>query len=475
MKRIEFPYNWSPRAYQKPVWDYLSGGGKRAVVCWPRRHGKDDVGLQHMACAMAERPGTYWYLLPEYAQARKAVWDPIDEERGVRRIDLIFPKAVRSLYREQEMMIGIGKSTLQILGADNYNSLVGSPPVGVGFSEYSRTDPSAWSYLMPILEKNGGWAYFNSTPFGDNHFKRFCEMADRRMRAGQDWFYQHLTADQCGVYQPAQLLDIRDQLIETHGPEYGEALFLQEYYCSFDAAMPGAIFGDQIDRARREGRIRPFAVDRSIPVYTGWDLGRVDATAIWWYQVINRELFFFDFHQSTMKDVPFYVEQLDEVRERYGIRYARHWLPHDARPRRVTEGAGSMLQQMTEAARRNPKLGAFGIGKALDKQEQIQAARKTLPLCVFHDTRCAEGLRALRHYHREYDTETKAFAATPVHDWSSHPADAFMTVAMTWHMEREPEPPPPDVQPSLALPTWGDMKKHFFARRREEQSRKALG
>ena len=473
--KISMPHNWAPRAYQKNLWNYLSKGGKRAVACWPRRHGKDDLGLEHTSCAMLERPGTYWYLLPEYAQARKAIWDPIDEEKGVRRIDLIFPEEIRTMYREQEMIIGIGKSTCQILGADNYNSLVGSPPVGVAFSEFARTDPSAWAYIMPIVERNHGWAYFNSTPFGDNHFKRFYEMALRLMGNGKDWFAERLTADVCGVYTPEQLQSIREQLVELHGPEYGEALFLQEYYCSFDAAIPGSIFGDQLDTAKREGRIHPFAVDVNVPVYTAWDIGRVDATAIWWYQIINREVMLFDFHQSSLKDIPFYVERLEEVQDRYGIRYARHWLPHDARPRRVTEGAGSMLQQMCEAGRRNPRLGSFSIAKALDKQEQIQAARKTLPLCRFHDTRCDEGLRALRHYHRTYDEKLHTFQATPMHDWASHPADAFMTLAMTWHMDAIPEPPPPPKSPSLLMPTLGQMKDRFFARRASARANMGLG
>jgi len=102
-KDIILPYNWHPREYQKPVWRYLRNGGKRAVIKWPRRHGKDDVGMQWTACSMAERKGVYWYLLPKYAQARKAVWDAIDEEKGIRRIDLVFPKEIRNDYSEQEM------------------------------------------------------------------------------------------------------------------------------------------------------------------------------------------------------------------------------------------------------------------------------------------------------------------------------------------------------------------------------------
>jgi hypothetical protein len=470
---INLPNNWQARSYQKPAWNYLSTGGKRAVLAWPRRHGKDDLCLTHIACAMTERKGTYWYLLPEYAQARKSMWDAIDEERGSRRIDLIFPEAIRTLYREQEMMLGYCGSTLQFLGADNFHSLVGSPPVGVGFSEYARTDPSAWAYIMPIIEKNGGFAMFNSTPYGDNHFKKFCEYADKQMTAGKDWFYQRLTADDCNVYSRAQLDEIKDQLCATHGDDYGMALFLQEYYTAFDAAIPGSIWGDCLDKARREGRIHPFVVDRKLPVYTGWDIGRADDTAIWFYQILHGELLIFDFHASSLKDIAFYCDLLEAKRDEYGITYARHWLPHDARPRVLASGAGSMLQQMNEAARRNPKLGQFAIAKRLDKQEQIQAGRATLPICRFHDTRTAEGVKALRHYHRVWDEELRKFADVAVHDWASHPADAFMTVATTWKLS-QPESSELPMGTRLlggnpVKERWGSFLKRHLDRRRSER------
>ena len=466
---LTLPHNWSPRPYQVPLWNYLCAGGKRAVACWPRRHGKDDVGLEHTACAMPERKGTYWYLLPEYAQARKAVWDAIDEETGTRRIDQIFPTVARTLYREQEMILGMGGSTIQVVGADNYNSLVGSPPVGVVFSEYARTNPLAWSYIMPIVEKNGGWAYFNSTPYGDNHFKGFCEYAAGEMQRDGSWFYDHLTADTCGVYSPAQLAKIKEQYIVNHGEDYGTAIFLQEYYCSFDASLPGAIFADCLLQAQQQGRVYPFAVDRNLPVHTAWDLGRTDDTAIWFYQILGGEILIFDYHASSLKDIPFYVELLEAKRDEHRIRYGRHWLPHDAKPRHLAAGAGSMMHQFAEAARRNPRLGMFALAKGLDLQEQIQATRTTLPLCRFHDTRCALGLKSLKHYHREWDEEKKVFLATPRHDWSSHAASAMMTLSLTWRKEQSAEPEPDPRQILTTRPTMAHVVAQHFEKRKHQR------
>ena len=62
----------------------------------------------------------------------------------------------------------------------------------------------------------------------------------------------------------------------------------------------------------------------------------------------------------------------------------------------------------------------------------INAVRRTLPLCVFHP-RCEEGgISALEQYRREWDDEKKSFKANAVHDWSSHPSDAFRYLAMSW-------------------------------------------
>lgn len=474
MAEIRLPYQWAPRPYQQSVWKYLSAGGKRAVLKWPRRHGKDDVCLQHMACAMGERKGNYWYLLPEYAQARKSMWDAIDEERGQKRIDLIIPPAIRAVYREQEMLVGYGGSTLQFLGADNFHSLVGSPPVGIGFSEFARTNPSAWAYLMPILEKNRGFALFNSTPYGDNHFKTFCRFAEQQMRAGKDWFYSTLTADECQVYTKDQLQNIQLELRATHGEQYGDALFYQEYYTSFDAAIPGSVWGDCLDAAQRDGRIHPFAVDRNLPVYTGWDIGRTDDTAIWFYQMLGRELLIFEHHASSLKDIDFYVKILNDLQDQYGIRYATHYLPHDARPRTLAAGAGSMLQQMNEHTRRNPKLGRFAIAKKLDRQEGIQAARATFPFCRFHDTRTEEGRRSLRHYHRSWDEDTQCFSSDPEHDWASHDADAFRTLAVSWkaHATAQPEEALMDrlLASTPSRMTFGQLKQaHFRTKQRQRE------
>ena len=192
-------------------------------------------------------------MLPQANQARKALWDAVNPHTGKKRIDEAFPLPIRRTTLDHEMMIRfINGSSWQVVGSDNFNSLVGSPPIGLVFSEWPLCDPAAWAYLMPIIEENGGWAIFNGTPRGKNHAYRSVKGA---MASGES-FGEILSADKTNVFTPEQLARIEDQLIETYGEEYGRSVFEQEYHVSFDAANLGAILG------RAEGGRRALRATR---------------------------------------------------------------------------------------------------------------------------------------------------------------------------------------------------------------------
>ena len=208
---------------------------------WHRRSGKDDLALHWAACAAFRRTATYWHLLPEAAQARKAIWDAIDPHTGIRRIDQAFPKELRETTRDQDMLIRFRNgSTWQVLGSDNYDSLVGSPPAGVVFSEWALAKPEARSFLRPILAENDGWQLYVTTPRGPNHAKISYESAC----ADPNAYAERLTARDTDVFTAAQL----DRELAAYqadvGEERGRALFEQEYLCSFEAILTGlTVFG----------------------------------------------------------------------------------------------------------------------------------------------------------------------------------------------------------------------------------------
>lgn len=469
---IVLPYQWRPRAYQMPLWEYLRQGGKRAVACAHRRWGKDDLSMHHTACAAHERVGNYGHMLPEYAQARKAIWDAVNPHTGKRRIDEAFPEPIRANTNDQEMKIRFKcGSTWQVLGSDNYNSLMGTSFAGIVKSEEAISNPSAWGYLSPILRENDGWALFISTPRGHNHFESLLRSAEREA----DWFGMVSPANETDVFTPEELDEELRLMQDLHGEEYGRSLWLQEYFCSFDAAIPGAIWGDCLDRAQREGRILDFPLVAGIPIDTAFDLGRTDDTAIWFRQIVSREIRVVDHHSSNGKDVEFYVQLLLEKADQHGWTYGTHYLPHDARPRTLAAGGKSILQQFHEAAAKYPKLGRFVILPRLDVQEGIMAARKTFPYCRFHATRCTKGLASLRQYHRQWDDEKKMFTTAPEHDWSSHDADAFRYLSLSWRMPDSKQPDAPFDSKVLVASnpdqqTFGQIKAQHFRRKQRERA-----
>jgi len=228
-----------------------------------------------------------------------------------------------------------------------------------------------------------------------------------------------------------------------------------------------------VRKAELDGRVLDFAIDPTVPVQTAWDLGRTDDTAIWWYQITPTRIDIVDHHSSSMKDMPFYMDLLEEKRRQHGITYGTHYLPHDARPRTLAAGGKSILQQCHDSARSNEKLGRFVIGKRLDVQEGIQAARKTFPYCRFHKTRTEQGVNCLRQYHREWDTETKVFKDSPEHDWSSHSADAFRYLSLSWKRPDVKQPDAPLMDRMLAqnpsAHSFGQLKEALFRRKRVER------
>lgn len=466
-KQIVLPYQWCPRPYQEGLWSYLYNGGKRAVARWHRRSGKDDLFLHFTAVASHRRIGNYWYLLPEYAQARKSMWDAINGNTGKRRIDEVFPHEIRQSTRDQEMMIRFHcGSTFQLVGSDNFNSLVGSPPVGLVFSEYALSNPSAWAYLMPIVEENGGWAGFNSTPRGANHFKGMCELADSE----PDWFYQALTADDTDVFTDKQLLDILKQMQATHGDEFGKALWLQEYYVSFDAAVMGSIWGDCVTLLEARNRVGDVPHTPNYLVHTAWDLGYEDATSVWFFQMVGNDIHVIDCHESNHKSIEFYGEMLRQKAKERGFEYGTHHIPHDARPRTLAAGGKTILQQFIEQ-----DVGKFQIVARVDKQEGIQAARATFPHCKFDLKHCEDGLEALKYYHREWDDEKKTFGLAPEHDWSSHFADSWRYLSLSWkfHAQKRPETGLVEglKKGSIQNITFGALKNAFFRKKKQERAR----
>jgi phage terminase large subunit len=428
---IRLPNNWEPRLYQRPAWNYLWNGGKRAICIWHRRAGKDDICLHWAAVSMVRRPATYWHMLPEYAQGRRAIWTAINPHSGIRRIDEAFPKELRATTNEQEMFIRFKNgSTWQIVGSDNFNSVVGSPPAGVVFSEWALSNPSAWAYIAPILSENGGWAAFITTPRGRNHAHSMFQMAQERP---DDWFTEILTVEDTKAISMEVVEAQRQEYHGIYGAEAGDALIEQEYFSSFSAAVLGAYWGKEMDQAEQEGRLdADLEAVENLPVHTAWDLGMDDSMAIWMFQIVpptensGVTIRVLDYYENSGHGMRHYVEAVEAMRLNLGAEKGFDYVPHDAKVRMLDE-EGRTRVQVLQALGRKPRLVL--PHKVIDG---INAVRVTLPRVYFHRKRCAKGIEALRQYRADFDEKGRTFRQAPKHDWTSHGSDAFRYLCMAW-------------------------------------------
>ena len=379
------PNAWRPRAYQKPMWDYLEGGGKNAVGVWHRRSGKDSLAINFTSVSAHERKGVYWHMLPEAEQARKAVWNGIDRS-GRRIIEQAFPgaldpKGANSIVKaadKQTMTLELKCGSMwQLVGSDNYNSLVGSNPIGIVYSEYSIADPGARDFLRPILRENGGWQSFIYTPRGKNHGYDLYQMA----KTNPKWFASLLTVED--TMNNGGTMTLED-IEEERRSGMDEDMIKQEYFCSFEAAMRGAYYGDLFEAIEKEKRLCNVPYDPAAPVETWWDLGIGDSTTIWFIQRIGQEFHAIDFHEASGQGLDYYARIV--FNKPYA--YSRHVGPHDLTVREL--GTGKSRIEMLA------RLGlSFEVAPKLPVDDGVQAVRQVLPRFWFDSTRTAQGVKAL--------------------------------------------------------------------------------
>ena len=168
-----------------------------------------------------------------------------------------------------------------------------------------------------------------------------------------------------------------------------------------------------------------ISVDAQYPVDTYWDIGVSDDTAIWFVQKIAGQHRFVHSHASSGEGMKYYADYLKKWGDDNRISYAKHYAPHDAGNRKL----GYEAESTQDIAL---KLGIdFEIVPRSDVQAGIDKTRGILPNCVFSKSSCSDGIKALRAYRREFDENKNVYRSNPLHDWSSHYADAFRYFAMS--------------------------------------------
>ena len=405
--------DYEPRALQWTLHDALDSHRFAVAVCH-RRFGKTVCAINQLLKAALtctrDRP-RFAYLAPTYRQGKQVAWDYIQH----------YCRPVPSVqFNQSELRADFPNGgQLRIYGADSPDALRGIYLDGVVLDEYGLMPGNVFSeVLRPALSDRQGWAFFIGTPNGKNQFYDVAQQA----KATDGWFFAEYRASQTGLIPDAELQAAR--LVMTQD-EYD-----QEFECSFEAAVKGAIYSDQLAQARADQRITRVPYEPLLPVDTDWDLGVGDATAIWFTQSLKTgEIRVIDYYEASGEGLPHYAGVLKAKPYSYGS----HWAPHDIQVREFTSG-----RSRVEAA---VSLGInFRIQPQHSIEDGIHAARLLFPKCYFDEQKCKAGLEALQHYRRDYNTRLNEFKAMPVHDWASHAADAWRGLAIR---QRSPQPQKP--------------------------------
>jgi hypothetical protein len=423
---ITIPYR--PRPAQQVIHDALEAH-RFAVIVTHRRLGKSVLAVNQLikGALVCQKPRPrFAYIGPTYTQAKSTVWEYAKH----------YARPIPDVaFNESELRIDFPQNggQVRIYGGDNPDSLRGLYFDGVAVDEYGLHAADIFStVLRPALADRGGWALFLGTPNGRNQFYKLLQYA--RDTAG--WFSGVYKASETGILTPQELVEARSVMTADE--------YAQEFECSFEAAIKGAIYAGELESARSHGRVSTVPYDPVLPVDTDWDLGVGDATAIWFSQSLRTgEVRLIDYYEASGEGLPHYAQVLTSK----GYTYGQHWAPHDIQVREL----GSGRSRIETAASLGIK---FQVCPNIPIEDGIHAARMLFPRCWFDAAKCQPGLEALQHYRRDYNSRLNEFKPTPVHDFAEHGSSAFRYLAVRQQTPKEKKAEAPRLVPLQGRDAW---------------------
>ena len=395
---IEIPY--APRDQQIQIHELLES--KRfCVVVAHRRMGKTVSAINHLikdAILNDKEAPVYAYIAPTYGQAKRVAWDYL----------LKYTRPLGGKQNISELRVDFWGRRIQLYGSDNPETLRGQYFDGVILDEIGDQNPKIWTDIIrPALADRMGWCLFIGTPKGHNHFKQLRD----RARTEENWGLIEFKASETGIVNPQELAAARNEM--------GDDKYRQEFECSFDAAVEGSYYGKILNDLENQNRFGEIPRDDLCRTFTAWDLGIGDSTSIWVAQLIGQEIRLIDYYENHGVGLDNYVKWIADN----DYSKATHILPHDVQVREL--GSGKSRLETLEAAGLQVK-----VAPRMSVDDGIQAVRRILPRCWFKVPNTEIGLNCLKNYRRDFDENRKIFYERPLHDWSSHGADAFRYLAV---------------------------------------------
>lgn len=322
--------------------------------------------------------------------------------------------------------------------------------------EAQSVSQSSLTYLVPTVMRDFPdceiWASWNPDDEEDPIHKMFVTDADENTRCTKvNWY------DNPWFPESLNKVRLRDQ---KNNPQRYDWIWEGNFNLNNEAS----VYGKWMEDARQAGRIRSGIYAPSLPVFTVWDLGYSDDTAIWWFQVAGNEIRLIDYYHSCREGIKHYAEQIygrsipDEsitygnngiiktfrlgnpiegLERRMKYTYGDHYGPHDAANKLLQAGGRSIVDQLYELGIK------MRVVNATSQQNQIESTRATLPLCWFDPDTCHEGIRSMKKYQFKFDENKGSYSKEPDHDLGgySHGCDAFEIIPQVWKTAKKEDPP----------------------------------
>ena len=393
-------------AYKPRTWslDHLHNRKERwIVIVAHRRSGKTTAAINHLQRdCLKVKDSKFAFIAPTYKQAKLIVWDMLKKYASP------IPGVV---FNEVELTCKYPNgSKLTLHGADSPDSLRGIGLWGVVFDEYSQQPSNIFSEIIrPALADHKGYAVWIGTPKGKNSFYKLYEQG----KNDPTWHSILLTVNDTDIIDQAELEDSRKVMTND---EYN-----QEWFCSFEAAIKGAVFASELADLRADGRVCNVPYDKALKVYTVWDRGVGANLVVGFYQRAFGQLKRIDTWQGSGNDgLP---EGLKVLQNKPYI-YGKHFGPHDIEG--TDASSGKTWKQTAQ------ELGfIFEVVPKMPVMDRIHRAQMAMSHLWVDDQNNDLWLDAMGQYHYEWDEKRGMFKDDPLHDWTSHFADEFCYAAVS--------------------------------------------
>lgn len=412
MPHVTIPYY--PR---RPFQAFHERTERWSVLVCHRRGGKTVAGINDLIRGALTCPRVsprFAYLAPYRQQAKLVAWDYL------KRFTHPIPGIAIS---ESELHVKLPRDgRVTLYGADNYDALRGIYLDGAVVDEPADMAPEVWTDLLrPALSDRLGWCVWIGTPKGRNAFFRLYDKAV----SDPDWFTMILPASKSGILAQSELDSAKKAM--------GQSSYEREFECSFNAAIPGAIYGDLIEQLRAKSQIQDYEHNRDYPLMSFWDVGDSDYCTQWLLQLEGRHINAVDFHSGTGHGPGFYADKMREWEDKYKSKIHGHYLPHDAA--NIVRGS-SWKRDLDEAGLRNTII----VPRTPVLWDTIHELRALLPRFYIHKTNCSKaygderlmmpsGLDCLEFYSKKETEEGGTLHEEPVHNEFSHGASGLHTFA----------------------------------------------